>query len=81
MAHRGLSDFRANCSGAAIDWYCRMVLSNELISEVVSVLRYPKLQEMYRFNEADLLEYAQFLRSVSHVATLKPGCRTHSECR
>jgi leucyl aminopeptidase (aminopeptidase T) len=37
----------------------RLVLSNEMIGEVVKVLRYPDFQNLYGLTEADLLECAQ----------------------
>jgi putative PIN family toxin of toxin-antitoxin system len=48
----------------------RLVLSNEMISEAVRVLRYPAFQSLYGLTEADLLDYAQFLQSVSDVVIL-----------
>ena len=48
----------------------RLVLSNEMISEVVRVLRYPEFQNLYGLTDGDLLEYAQFLQSVSDIVIL-----------
>ena len=48
----------------------QLVLSNEILAEVTRVLRYPRLQTLYGLTEADLLEYVQFLQSVSHLAIL-----------
>ena len=36
------------------------------------VLRYPEFQSLYTLDEADLLAYSQFLRSVSDVVILSP---------
>ena len=52
-----------------------LILSNEILAEVTKVLRYPRFQTMYGLTDADLLEYAQFLRSVSDVVTLDPNYR------
>ena len=51
----------------------QLVLSNEMIVEVTRVLRYPRLQEMYRLTDADLLEYTQFLQSFASLVTLDSG--------
>ncbi len=48
----------------------KLVLSNEIIAEVTRVLRYPKFQRMYSLSESDLLEYSQFLQSVSDTVIL-----------
>ena len=48
----------------------RLILSNEIIAEVVRVLRYPKFQDLYGLTDAELLEYAQFLQSVADLAVL-----------
>ena len=53
----------------------QLVLSNEILAEVTRVLRYPRFQALYRLSEADLLEYAQFLQSVSHLVILDPQFR------
>jgi putative PIN family toxin of toxin-antitoxin system len=53
----------------------QLVLSNEILVEVSKVLRYPRLQALYNLTEADLLEYVQFLQSVSHLVTLDPQFR------
>ncbi len=53
----------------------RLVLSNEMIAEVVKVLRYPHFQKLYGLTQADLLEYAQFLRSVADMVILDPHYR------
>ena len=49
-----------------------MVLSNEVIAETIKVLRYPRFQRLYSLEESDLLEFAQFLRSVSEIVILDP---------
>lgn len=48
----------------------RLVLSNEMIVEVTRVLRYPKLQRLYGLADSELLEYGQFLQSVSDLVIL-----------
>jgi putative PIN family toxin of toxin-antitoxin system len=48
----------------------RLILSNEMVAEIVKVLRYPKLQSMYGFTDAELLEYAQFLQSIADLVIL-----------
>jgi putative PIN family toxin of toxin-antitoxin system len=53
----------------------RLVLSNEMIVEVVKVLRYPHFQNLYGLTEADLLEYTQFLQSVADIVILDPHYR------
>jgi putative PIN family toxin of toxin-antitoxin system len=53
----------------------RLVLSNEMISEAVRVLRYPSFQGLYGLTEADLLDYVQFLQSVSDIVILDPHYR------
>jgi putative PIN family toxin of toxin-antitoxin system len=53
----------------------RLVLSNEMINEVIRVLRYPHFQNLYGLSEADLLEYAQFLQEVSDIVILDPQYR------
>jgi putative PIN family toxin of toxin-antitoxin system len=53
----------------------RLVLSNEIIVEVTKVLRYPDFQNLYGLSESDLLEYSQFLQSVSDLVILDPRYR------
>jgi len=53
----------------------RLVLSNEMITETIRVLRYPQFQNLYGLTEADLLEYAQFLQSVADIVILEPQYR------
>jgi len=52
-----------------------LVTSNEVLAELTKVLRYPRFQALYGLTDADLLDYAQFLRSVSHVVILDPHYR------
>ena len=47
-----------------------LVLSNEIVAEVVKVLRYPKLQSMYGLTDTELLDYAQFLQSAADLVIL-----------
>jgi putative PIN family toxin of toxin-antitoxin system len=56
-----------------------LIASNEILAEVTKVLRYPRFQALYGLKEVDLLEYMQFLQSVSHVVTLDP--RYHAPLR
>lgn len=53
----------------------RLVLSNEMIAEVIRVLRYPHFQNLYALSESDLLEYAQFLQTVADIVILDPQYR------
>jgi putative PIN family toxin of toxin-antitoxin system len=41
-----------------------------MIAEVTRVLRYPHFQNLYGLADADLLEYAQFLQTVSDLVIL-----------
>jgi putative PIN family toxin of toxin-antitoxin system len=50
----------------------RLILSNEIIAEVTKVLRYPRFQQLYGLTDAELLEYAQFLQSISTLVSLDP---------
>lgn len=52
-----------------------LVLSNEIITEVVKVLRYPRFQSLYGLTDVDLLEYAQFLQKVADIVILDPQYR------
>lgn len=52
-----------------------LILSNEMLSEVTKVLRYPRFQELYGLTDADLLDYTQFLQSISHLVALDPQYR------
>ena len=53
----------------------QLILSNEILAEVTRVLRYPRFQALYSLTEADLLEYTQFLQSVSYLEILDPQFR------
>ena len=46
-------------------------LVGELISETIRVLRYPRLQRLYRLTDRDLLEYAQFLHDAADIVILQ----------
>ena len=48
----------------------RLVLSNEILAEVTKVLRYPRFQHLYGLTDSELLEYVQFLQSVSELIPL-----------
>jgi putative PIN family toxin of toxin-antitoxin system len=50
----------------------RLVLSSELIVEVVRVLRYPRFQELYGLCDAELLEFVQYLQSIADMVLLDP---------
>ena len=50
-----------------------LVLSNEILAEVTRVLRYPRFQALYGLADEDLLQYTQFLQSVSHLVVLDPN--------
>ena len=52
-----------------------LILSNEMLAEATRVLRYPRFQELYGLTDADLLDYAQFLQSISHLVALDPQYR------
>ena len=43
-----------------------------MIVEVTKVLRDPRFRSLYRLSESDLLEYSQFLQSVSDLVILDP---------
>lgn len=53
----------------------RLVLSNEMIAEVIRVLRYPHFQNLYGLSDSDLLDYAQFLQTVADIVILDPQYR------
>jgi putative PIN family toxin of toxin-antitoxin system len=53
----------------------RLVLSNEMITEVTRVLRYPHFQDLYGLTDVDLLEYTQLLQSVADIVILDPRYR------
>ena len=52
-----------------------LITSNAILAELTKVLRYPKFQALYGLTESDLLEYVQFLQSVSHIVILDPHYR------
>jgi predicted nucleic acid-binding protein len=52
----------------AIAWSFQM----RILAEVTKVLRYPRFQALYGLTESDLLNYIQFLQSISHVVNLDP---------
>ena len=53
----------------------RLVLSNEIITEAVRVLRYPRFQDLYGLTDTDLLDYSQFLQNVADIVILDPRYR------
>ena len=48
----------------------KLVVSNELLNEVVRVLRYPRFQFLFGLSEQRLLEYRQYLEAVGHSVEL-----------
>jgi putative PIN family toxin of toxin-antitoxin system len=50
-----------------------LLLSNEIITETVKVLRYPRLQKLHALSDGQLYNYAQFLREVSETVILAPA--------
>jgi len=50
-------------------------MSNEMLAESTKVLRYPRFQTLYGLSDADLLDYTQFLQSISHLVALDPQYR------
>jgi len=49
-----------------------LVLSNEILSEVAKVLRYPRLQEFYGLSEDRIYEFIGLLRDVAEIVVLSP---------
>lgn len=47
-----------------------LVLSREILVEVVRVLRYPRFQRIYGHTDQELLEYKQYLESVAELVDL-----------
>jgi putative PIN family toxin of toxin-antitoxin system len=47
-----------------------LLLSNEIITETIQVLRYPRLQKRLALTDEELYDYAQFLRQVSQTVIL-----------
>jgi putative PIN family toxin of toxin-antitoxin system len=47
-----------------------LIVSNEMLAEVTKALRYPRFVALCGLKDEDLLEYAQFLRSVAAVVAL-----------
>jgi len=48
---------------------CRLVLSRFLLDEVQRVLRYPRVQAVYRLNDDDILEHARYLESLADMVS------------
>lgn len=48
-----------------------LLLSNEIISETIRVLRYPRLRKLWALTDGELYDYAQFLRNVSQKVVLR----------
>lgn len=51
----------------------RLIISNDLLAEVTRELRYPRFQKLYGLTDAELIQYVQFLQSVSTLVALDPG--------
>jgi putative PIN family toxin of toxin-antitoxin system len=49
----------------------RLVISNEILVEVVRVLRYPRFQKIYGHTDQELLGYRQYLQSVAESVELQ----------
>ena len=49
-----------------------LVPSNEILSEVAKVLRYPRLQEFYGLSEDRIYEFIGLLRDVAEIVVLSP---------
>jgi putative PIN family toxin of toxin-antitoxin system len=49
-----------------------LVLSNEILYELARVLRYPRLQALYRLSETRVYEFVGFLREVAEIVRLSP---------
>ena len=47
-----------------------LVLSNEIISETIDVLRYPRLQKRFALTDEELYTFAEFLRQASETVVL-----------
>ena len=47
-----------------------LLLSNEIITETIQVLRYPRLQKRFALTDEELYDYAQFLRQVAQTVIL-----------
>jgi putative PIN family toxin of toxin-antitoxin system len=47
-----------------------LLLSNEIITETIKVLRYPRLQKRFGLTDDELYDYAEFLRQVSQTVIL-----------
>lgn len=47
-----------------------LLLSDEIITETIKVLRYPRLQKRFGMTDEELYDYAQFLREVSQTVIL-----------
>lgn len=48
------------------------MVSNQLLAEVSKVLRYPRIVDLYGISEPEILEYVQFLQSVSTIVLFDP---------
>ena len=49
----------------------RLIISNDILAEVTRVLRNPRFRSLYNLSESELLNYVQFLQSVSDVVILE----------
>ena len=49
-----------------------LLLSNEMLHELATVLRYPRLQEFFGLTEDLVYNYVAFLRRSAEIVTLNP---------
>ena len=49
-----------------------LLISSEVLHELARVLRYPRLQTLYRLDETDVFNYVGFLLQSSSVVVLNP---------
>ncbi|MBM3764597.1 MAG: putative toxin-antitoxin system toxin component, PIN family [Acidobacteria bacterium] len=71
-AHREFESLASRLHGALVRDGHQILVSNELLSEISRVMRYPKLQRMYGLSDAELYEYIQHLRITSELVHLDP---------
>ena len=51
----------------------RLIISPYLLDEVQRVLRYPRLQTIYRLTDGDIWEHVRFLESISEIVEPAEG--------
>jgi putative PIN family toxin of toxin-antitoxin system len=74
-AHRRISSRARRLLEQLLQGGHDLILSNEMLAEATKVLRYPRFQSLYGLTDADLLDYTQFLQSISHLVALDPQYR------